>query len=802
MRQAVAKMMVGVCLVLSPPARGDGSPAADEAPSARARRLIQAGDRAGAVTLLEDALIDGPAGDKPAVLDLLRQSYQAMAREAEAAGRAADAAQYRDNLSILDRARETARSRTESPEPRAATPEPRAATPEPRTAPAPEPQTAPAPEPRTAPAPVPARPQAPKEAGPTAPPAPEASPAPPVRVTPPDPSGPPALLTPTPALGLAEPAPLPEPPKVPIPGPVPQVPAGGTTGRGMSRAPGTTASPDATRDGTLEIPTNRPARLDPASDTDGPDGGEALINPGAATGVAAPVPSGAGAGAGTARPGAGGAIAAGVPVIRTPAAPAGLDEADRLFRAQRFDESGRIYAALAARNQLPTDRRPHWAYCRYKAVVRRINARPGSAREWDEIEAEIRSIQRLTPGLWYGEYLLNKVAEARRTRRRPAAASDSLIVRGSAPEEPAPPSQAQAPARRRLFGRSRGPAPAQASNPAEGLPVAPAPDQTLNLPGGLARTDGPPAVDPDAGVRPAEDADDDPKTGSPPASVGSAAKTQVEDTIPQAPGARESADSAPIPWHIHETSNFRIYHCDPALAERAAAVAEAARTAQAKRWGSPATRTPWSPRCELYLYPTARSYAAATGQPEMSPGVSTMSNNGVRVLSRRMNLRVDNPLLLTTTLPHEVTHIVLADLFVVQTIPRWADEGIAVLAEPAAERHHRQADLKEPLDSGHVFKVGQLMKMDYPDPKDWRLFYAQSVSLTQFLVEQGPPERFIQFVHDSQRKGEEAALRDVYRIDGLAALQERWLDYARKHIAVDIASGRDSETAPAGVSRD
>ena len=152
--------------------------------------------------------------------------------------------------------------------------------------------------------------------------------------------------------------------------------------------------------------------------------------------------------------------------------------------------------------------------------------------------------------------------------------------------------------------------------------------------------------------------------------------------------------SAPIEWQVHETANFRIFHCDPALAQQAAAVAESVRTAQAKRWSSPAARPTWSPRCDLYLYPNPRSYAEATGQPEISPGISTMANNGIRVLSRRMNLRADNPLLLTATLPHEVTHIVLADVFVVQQIPRWADEGIAVLAEPATEQHHREADLR------------------------------------------------------------------------------------------------------------
>ncbi len=178
-----------------------------------------------------------------------------------------------------------------------------------------------------------------------------------------------------------------------------------------------------------------------------------------------------------------------------------------------------------------------------------------------------------------------------------------------------------------------------------------------------------------------------------------------------------------------------------------------------------------------------------------------MVNNGNHVMSRRMNLRADNPVLLTTTLPHEVTHIVLADLFVVQQIPRWADEGIAVLAEPLTEQRNRMADLQQPLESGQVFPVGQLMKMDFPDQKDWRLFYAQSVSLTRYLVDQGPPERFIQFVRDSQRTGVDAALRDVYQIEGLDELHNRWLAHARKQVAVDTASSRDADSQAPTTTR-
>ena len=203
-------------------------------------------------------------------------------------------------------------------------------------------------------------------------------------------------------------------------------------------------------------------------------------------------------------------------------------------------------------------------------------------------------------------------------------------------------------------------------------------------------------------------------------------------------------------------ANFRIFHADARLAEKAAEAAESVRAAQAKRWGSAALQKPWTPRCEIYLYPTGKAFAEATGQPETSPGFSTMESNGNRITVRRVLLRADHPRLLAAILPHEVTHVVVADLFIVQQIPRWADEGIAVLAEPSTEQNLRAADLQESLSAGQVFELRKLMSTDTPDAKDWSLYYAQSVSLTRFLVEQGTPEQLIQFVRESGRKGIEA----------------------------------------------
>ncbi len=251
-------------------------------------------------------------------------------------------------------------------------------------------------------------------------------------------------------------------------------------------------------------------------------------------------------------------------------------------------------------------------------------------------------------------------------------------------------------------------------------------------------------------------------------------------------------------WLVLETANFRILHADHTLAKSVAEVAERTREAQSKRWsgGSSAPET-WSPKCDIYLYPTSQIFREMTGQPEESPGFSTMGMNAGRIIARRVNLRADHPTLVTAILPHEVTHVVLADFFAQQQIPRWADEGMAVLAEPRSEQQVRAGDLEKPLASGRLFAVKDLMVMDYPDGQYWGLYYAQSVSLTRFLVEQGTPAQFIEFIQSSQRRNHEAELRRIYKIDGYGDLQKRWLAYARSQSIATTADKlkKDIDTA-------
>lgn len=232
-----------------------------------------------------------------------------------------------------------------------------------------------------------------------------------------------------------------------------------------------------------------------------------------------------------------------------------------------------------------------------------------------------------------------------------------------------------------------------------------------------------------------------------------------------------------------QSLNFQVYFSgtDATQAQRVAKAAEEARALQVKRWGVAATGGGWSPKCEILLYPSAEAFRNDTQQPADSPGFSTMGMNAGRLVFRRVNLRVDHPNMVKAVLPHEVTHVVLADLFPRKQIPRWADEGLAVLAEPPSEQALRAADLEEPLKAGRLFRLNDLMAMDYPKPEHWSLYYAQSVSLTRFLVDAGTPTQFIKFVQTAQESGFEPALREVYAIESHTALQDRWIAYARDH---------------------
>jgi len=260
----------------------------------------------------------------------------------------------------------------------------------------------------------------------------------------------------------------------------------------------------------------------------------------------------------------------------------------------------------------------------------------------------------------------------------------------------------------------------------------------------------------------------------------SASTAATPGNLPEPPVAMHHYGRNPQGWHVTETPHFRIFHNQQRdLVERVAAVAERTRVEMQRKWFA-SERCDWHDKCELVLHATAEEYSRLTGVPTASPGHSRIEHDPAtqRVIGRRLDLHVDNPSMLEAVLPHEATHCVLAGQFGPYQVPRWADEGMAVLSEPRDKVEQHRRNLLKAAQGGELFNLKELMELDnYPKQRQVGVFYAQSVSLVEYLVQQRGPTTLAEFVRDGLRQGYDAALRKHYGCD-FATLQQQWQTHA------------------------
>jgi hypothetical protein len=272
---------------------------------------------------------------------------------------------------------------------------------------------------------------------------------------------------------------------------------------------------------------------------------------------------------------------------------------------------------------------------------------------------------------------------------------------------------------------------------------------------------------------------------------------QVLESIRQRPAALAAMtvkhqDRGSDGWARAESPNFRLFHTQTReFAEQVLRAAEQARTAAFEKWSGP-PRGEWQPACEIFLHATAADYVRNTKKEPDSPGHATFEVQSGKVTRRRMNLRADEPNTLGCVIPHETTHLVLADLFADAPLPRWADEAIAVLSEPRAQVDRYGRTLHTCRQQGQLLPLTEILgRADYPDKKTQiTAFYVESVSVVEYLIAQkgdNGPRAFIQFLRDAQKAGLEAALPQHYGSRTVAELQGRWLEWVVRPAAHSAA---------------
>jgi hypothetical protein len=234
-----------------------------------------------------------------------------------------------------------------------------------------------------------------------------------------------------------------------------------------------------------------------------------------------------------------------------------------------------------------------------------------------------------------------------------------------------------------------------------------------------------------------------------------------------------------------ETASFRVGHTgNRELADKVAKAAENLRKEIFERWSGPPSGE-WEPKCEIVIHPTAEAYKQATNRPVSSTGNAIVRLSNGRATERRIDLRFDDNSIISNTLPRELTHIVLADLFPNSPPPKWAEEGMAILAETADEAGRYSRTLRRCAREGEWFGLDHLMELkDFPTDKITG-FYCESVSLTEYLIHIRGERNFTIFLRDCHRYGTANSLKRQYGIDGPQALEAAW-----KRSVLDISRGQ------------
>lgn len=232
-------------------------------------------------------------------------------------------------------------------------------------------------------------------------------------------------------------------------------------------------------------------------------------------------------------------------------------------------------------------------------------------------------------------------------------------------------------------------------------------------------------------------------------------------------------------WLIADTANFSVWcRLGESDARTLASRLEALRGELLGRWQSDSAPAIWSPRCIVVVHDTRGEYVRGCGDPNaQSVGCTTVTTDGGQVIFRRIDLRRDASDWQVNALPHELTHVVLADVFRDAPLPAWLNEGLAMLSETRDLQARRYDTLTRAIELGTAPPLRDVVS----NPRDSRrtgveLRYAASFAVVKLLYDRRGAQVLLEFCRQASASDQDQALRVVYGIDGgLAELEREWL---------------------------
>jgi len=178
----------------------------------------------------------------------------------------------------------------------------------------------------------------------------------------------------------------------------------------------------------------------------------------------------------------------------------------------------------------------------------------------------------------------------------------------------------------------------------------------------------------------------------------------------------------------------------------------------------------WEDRCKIYLYPDQDMYIGYSGK-------ATWSRAYVNVVEKKITTFIWQDNFFDTILPHELGHIVFREFVGYdKDIPLCLDEGVACMQEQ--DKQERLNVAKSLIRLKLHISVDQLFKLKTDSAIIPFIFYSQSTSIVNFLLEKFGKDKFVFFcrrIRDGQSY--EEALTATYKFVDLVELGDAWIDY-------------------------
>jgi hypothetical protein len=244
-----------------------------------------------------------------------------------------------------------------------------------------------------------------------------------------------------------------------------------------------------------------------------------------------------------------------------------------------------------------------------------------------------------------------------------------------------------------------------------------------------------------------------------------------------------SADGESVPchrtgaWWVAESSHFSVWSkVSAAESISIAHRSEQLRSELQKCWLMEDVPQ-WRCRCHVVIHPDLAAYRGLLpGESSASVGCTTITTDHGEVIFRRIDLRSDVMDWEQNALPHEMTHVILADRFPRERLPIWLNEGLAMLSEQPALRARRDQVLRAALSRGAIPSLRLLLQQDGNLERiSPELAYAVHSSIVFYLERIGGRQRLGEFAELMLHTDCETALNEIFALSGgIDELERRW----------------------------